>query len=69
MQNIRNSHLSRNFNHPIISIMEWIAMVISLRLRLYNMLTALRWIGSNTFLNNVNKKRITISKSTKYKLM
>ena len=67
MQRRRKLHISRNFNDPRIAIMEWIHMVISVRLN--NMPTALRCIESYFFhqiLRNVNKKRITISKSTKY---
>ena len=32
MQRSRNLHISRNFNHPRVAIMEWIYMVISVRL-------------------------------------
>ena len=51
MQRTRNLHIPRNFNHPIIVIMEWIDMVISLRFSLNNIRTALRCIDSNLFIH------------------
>ena len=51
MQRRRNLHKSRNFNHPRAAIMECIDMVISLSFSLHNMLTALRCIESNLFIN------------------
>ena len=51
MQIRRNLNVSRNFIHPRIAIIEWIYMVISVRLRLNNMLTALLCFESNVFIN------------------
>ena len=51
MQSRRYLHISRNFNHPRVAIMECIDMVISLRFSLNNMRTALCCIESNFFIN------------------
>ena len=51
MQRRRNLHISRNFNHARVVIMEWIDMVISLRFSLNNMRSALRCIESNVVIN------------------
>ena len=51
IQRRRNLHISRNFNHSRITIMEWIDMVISVRLSLNNIRTALRCIESNFVIN------------------
>ena len=72
MQRRRNLHKSRNFNHPRVANMECIGMVISLRFSLNNMRTALRCNlieCFHQFMRNVNEKRITISKSTKFRIL
>ena len=46
MQRRQNLHISQNFNHPRVAIMECLDMVISLHFSLNNMRTALRCIES-----------------------